>query len=838
LPALQLNIDAPEGKETLFADIALPIPIPKLFTYRVPSEISDLILVGTRVIVQFGRKKVVTGIVEKIHTHPPDVYIAKPILELLDNEPVVTQIQMSVLKWIAAYYMCTLGEVINAALPSGFKISSESRIQLHPEVNWNESTYPFDDKELVLLKALESNGSLTYKEAADLLILKSAYKYIKSLVQKGVILIYEEVREKYKPKKVKKIRLTATYTSEEKAIESLFKKLEKKPKQTDILLKYLQQIPIYQKPELNEKGLLKSTFSTSEFSISSLQTLVKNDVFEEFEEIVSRFGEFEEDSNKEITLTKEQQQAYGEILGFFEHKNSVLLHGITGSGKTEVYITLIKEILDQGRQVLYLLPEIALTAQIVNRLKAVFGSRMGVYHSKFSDNERVEVWQGLLDGRLDFIVGVRSAIFLPFENLGLVVVDEEHENSYKQFDPAPRYHARDVALYLAQAHQAKTILGSATPSLESYYNALEGKYGLVTLTKRYKDAQLPEIVIADTRTERKRKTIKGNFTSVLTDAIQESLSKKEQIIIFQNRRGYSNYLSCDDCGFIPECHRCSVSLTYHQYKNQLNCHYCGYKEAVPIACPACGSTHIKTIGYGTEKIEEDLKILYPEARIQRMDLETTRAKYAYQNIIKAFENFEVDILVGTQMVSKGLDFDKVSLVGVFDTDRMIHFPDFRSIERTYQLVTQVSGRAGRSEIPGKVVIQTDNPNQVIIKQILDQDFAAFYASEMADRSKYNYPPFSRLIKITLRNRDKKLCQEAMSYLANILKEDLKESRVLGPQEPVINKIRDKYLMDLFLKIEGKYNMQAVKEIIYKGQLQLLKEKRFTSIEVIFNVDPY
>jgi primosomal protein N' (replication factor Y) (superfamily II helicase) len=838
LPALQLNIDAPDGKPTLFADIALPIPIPKLFTYRVSNEMSATIVVGTRVIVQFGRKKVVTGIVEKLHNSPPEVYVAKPILELLDSEPVVTTIQLSVMKWIASYYMCTLGEVINAALPSGLKISSESRIQLHPENKWQESDYPFDDKELVLLNALAGNDSLTYKDAADLIELKSAYKYMKSLIQKGVILIYEELREKYQPKKVKKIRLKPLYLEEEKAVEALFEKLNKKPKQTDILLKYLQQIPIYQNKALNENGLPKSGFSKAGYSTSSLQTLIKNEVFEEFEEIISRFGEFEEDSDKEIILTEHQLEATEEILSNFEQKDTCLLHGITGSGKTEVYINLIKDILDQGRQVLYLLPEIALTAQIVNRLKRVFGSRMGVYHSKFSNNERVEVWQGLLDGRFDFIVGVRSAVLLPFENLGLIVVDEEHETSYKQYDPAPRYHARDVALYLAKAHQAKTILGSATPSLESYYNASNGKYGLVTLNKRYAGAQLPSMEIANTRTERKRKTIKGNFTSVLVDAIQTTLEKKEQIIIFQNRRGYSNYLSCDDCGFIPECHRCSVSLTYHQYKNQLNCHYCGHKEAVPVTCPACGSSNIRTIGYGTEKIEEDLKFLFPEARIQRMDLETTRSKYAYQNIIKAFENVEIDILVGTQMVSKGFDFDKVSLVGVFDTDRMIHFPDFRSIERTFQLVTQVSGRAGRSEFPGKVIIQTEDPEQKIIKQILAQDYLSFYENEIIDRDKYNYPPFARLIKITLRNRDKKLGQEAINYMANILREDLSDFRVLGPQEPVINKIRDKYLMELFIKIEGKYNIQAVKEIIYRAQLELIQEKKFKTIEVIFNVDPY
>ena len=838
MSALQLNIDAPEGEATQFADIALPVPIPRLFTYRIPQELVEDIAVGTRVIVQFGKKRVVTGIVDNIHTNPPEVYQAKPILELLDNEPVVTGTQVAVMKWIASYYMCTLGEVVNAALPSGLKLSSESRIQLHPEKDWRSSEYPFDERELVILEGLENNGSLTYKEAADLLTLKSAYKYIKSLVQKEVILIYEEVKEKYKPRKIKKVRLAEHLANAEKNLEDLFQKLSKRPKQEDILLKYLQMVPVYQKPEANLDGVLKNTFSEAQFSKSALTTLIKNGILEEFEEIVSRFGDFEEDSDKEINLTEEQDGAFNQMLSLFEVKDTVLLHGITGSGKTEIYISLIREILDNGRQVLYLLPEIALTAQIVTRLKAVFGSRMGVYHSKFSDNERVEVWQGLLEGRLDFIVGVRSAVFLPFENLGLIVVDEEHENSYKQYDPAPRYHARDVALYLAQAHKAKTILGSATPSLESYTNALQGKYGLVTLENRYGDAQLPEMIIADTRTERKRKTIRGNFTSVLVNAIEKTLEKKEQAIIFQNRRGYSNYLSCEDCAFIPECHRCAVSLTYHQYKNQLNCHYCGHKEAVHVVCPACGGTKMRTIGYGTEKIEEDLRLLFPDVSIQRMDLETTRTKNAYQNIIQNFERGEIDILVGTQMVSKGLDFDRVSLVGVFDTDRMIHFPDFRSIERTYQLVTQVSGRAGRNEFPGQVIIQTDDPKQGIIEKIIKQNFPAFYDAELMEREKFNYPPFSKMIKLTVRNRDKKLVHDAAYSLANILKEDLKTSRVLGPQEPVINKIRDKYLMDLFLKVERKYKIQAVKDIILQAQIELLKEKRYSSIELIIDVDPY
>ena len=820
----------------IFADIALPIPIPRLFTYRVPAEIGEVITPGARVIVQFGKKRVVTGIVEKLHHSPPEVYVAKPILELLDTEPIVTKRQMAAMRWLAGYYLCTLGEVVNAALPSGLKLSSESRIQLHPERDWQQSDYPFDERELIILKALENNDSLTYREAANLMALKSAYRYIKSLVQKEVIIIYEEVREKYKPKRLKKIRLAAQLAKDETALEALFAKLEKRPQQTDILLRYLREVPL-REPQKNTTGMAKNLISKAGLSSASLRTLIKNRIFEEFEEIISRFPEADAPA-KSIELSPAQQKAQNAILEHFEDKDTVLVHGVTGSGKTELYISLIQAALENGDQVLYLLPEIALTAQIVNRLKAIFGNQLGVYHSKFSDNERVEVWQGLLDGRFSFIVGVRSAVFLPFEDLGLIIVDEEHENAYKQYEPAPRYNARDVALYLARLHEAKSILGSATPSVESYTHAKSGKYGLVTLTERYGGAQLPELVTANVRTERKRKTLVGHFSSVLIEALKTALEKKEQAIIFQNRRGYANYVTCEDCGYTPECAHCAVSLTYHQYKNELNCHYCGHKEPVPIVCPACGSTRVSTVGMGTEKIEEELQLIFPNARIGRMDLETTRTKYAYQNIIHEFEKGNIDILVGTQMVSKGLDFDRVSVVGVFDMDRMIHFPDFRSLERTYQLVTQVSGRAGRRELPGKVILQTANPEQGIIQLILNQDYETFFEMEMREREKYHYPPFVRMIKIITRSKDRQLTAAAANQMADMLKADLGQSRVLGPQEPAINKIRDKYLMDIFLKVERKYKTEAVKNIIQQAYLELLKKKKFSNAEFIYDVDPY
>lgn len=838
MSSLQLNIDAPEGTATYFADVALPLPIPQLFTYRIPAEFLELIKPGIRVIVSFGRQKVVTGLVDSVHQKAPEVYAAKPLLDVLDAEPVVTPHQVEMMKWMSNYYLCTYGEVINAAFPSGLKLSSESKIQLHPHYDWNDTDLPLDDKEVILLSALENKDSLSYREAAEILELKSAYRYIKSLVQKELVIIYEEVKERYKPKKIKKIRLHGDYLADEGLLDELFQELEKQPKQSDLMLFYLREVPIFQKPELNKSGIPKSAFIDAGLSASSLKTLVKNEILVEFEQIISRFEDEGTVETAEIELSEMQQNAQTKIFEHFTTKPTVLLHGITGSGKTEIYISLIQQALDSGQQVLYLLPEIALTAQIVNRLKKVFGDRMGVYHSKFSDNERVEVWYGLMEGRFDFIVGVRSSIFLPFSTLGLVIVDEEHETSYKQFDPAPRYHARDVALYLAHLHGAKTILGSATPSLESYTNAEQDKYGLVELFERYNQASLPAINLANLTQEKKRKTSVGDFTSVLIEAIGQVLEKKEQAIIFQNRRGYSNYITCEDCGYIPDCPRCSVSLTYHQYKNQLNCHYCGHKDAVPLVCPACGGTRVHTVGIGTEKIEEELKLIFPKAKIQRMDLETTRAKYAYQNIIHDFEKGEIDILVGTQMVSKGLDFDKVSLVGVFDIDRMLYFPDFRSYERAFQMVTQVSGRAGRRDTEGTVIIQSRSPEQGIIELIKTGDYQTFYRREMAERKKYHYPPFTRMIHLLIRSKDKKLSNEAAQRLANILKEDMGASRVLGPQEPLINKIRDKFLMDIFLKIEKKYKMEAVKDLIRNAQLELLKVKDLKSVEVVVDVDPY
>jgi primosomal protein N' (replication factor Y) len=822
---------------TLFVDVILPIPIPKLFTYRIPFELNEIVQVGSRAIVQFGNKKVLTAVIAKIHQTPPQHYQAKYILELLDTEPLVTQKQLDLFAWMADYYLCTIGEVMNIALPSGLKISSQSMIELNP--NSNPEEFELTEKEAKLLGILKEKKALAYQEAAVFLELKNIYHIIKSLTEKELIIVYEEVKERYQPKKVKKVRLTRDYL-DKTDLEKLFKYLEEKePKQLDVLLLYLRNVPVFRDWTLNETGLEKSVFrSNPQISNSSVETLIKNGIFEEFEIIVSRFSDIQPADSYELNLTEYQQQAVDKVMELFEDKQTVLLHGITGSGKTEIYIDLIQKVLDSGSQVLYLLPEIALTTQIVARLRKIFGDKMGVYHSKFSDNERVEVWKGVINQKFSFVVGVRSAVFLPFDNLGLIIVDEEHEPSYKQNEPAPRYHARDVAVLIAHMQQAKVLLGSATPAVESYYNAQMEKYGFIALRKRFGNAQLPDIELVDMKEEKKQKKMKQNYSSVMFSEMESTLAKHEQVILFQNRRGYSPYLNCSDCGWIPKCNNCNVSLTYHQHSTELRCHYCGFKMAVPQSCFACGSTKMKSVGYGTEKLEDDLKTLLPEAKVRRMDLDTTRQKNAYQNIINDFETGQIDILVGTQMISKGLDFDKVSLVGIFDADRLLYFADFRSHERAFQLITQVSGRAGRRDIKGKVIIQTNTPEHPTLQRVLKNDYEGFYEEEILEREKYSYPPFARLIKITVRHREKDITKEAAQVLTELLREQLGKPRVLGPESPLIDRIRNQYIKHILVKLEReKINLKAVKEFVAKQCQNVMLMKQFKSVQVVIDVDP-
>jgi primosomal protein N' (replication factor Y) (superfamily II helicase) len=822
--------------ETLFAELVIPVPIDKLFTYRVPAALNSKIKIGQRAIVQFGARKIQTGIVVNIHNKPPVDYEAKYILELLDENEIIYSQQFKLYQWIADYYLCTLGEVVNAALPSGLKLSSESMVQINPRLDLENSDFDFSEKEKLLLQRLRSEP-LGFSEIVKIIGTTKIYNLLKSLSSKQAIILFEQVKEKFKPKTERRVRLTSEYTSK-KNLEKLFETLSKKQKQEAVLLKYLQQVPVFADVHLNEKGIAKSELTDEEISDSAIKTLVRNEVLEEFDITVPRFGFDDQLQDHPLLLSERQEEARNSILKHFETKSTVLLHGITGSGKTEIYIDLIRRALEGGNQALYLLPEIALTTQIVLRLKKIFGSALGVYHSKFSDNERVEVWNGVLSGKFRFVIGVRSSIFLPFDNLSLIIVDEEHDPSYKQQDPAPRYHARDVALVIAQMHHAKVILGSATPSVESFYQAKSERFGLVSLQERFGAATLPEMVFADLSNEKKRKTNKGEFTSLLLQEIREAIHKKEQVILFQNRRGYAPVVQCEDCGWVPKCINCAVSLTYHQFRHALVCHYCGYREPLPSQCPQCSSKRILTIGYGTEKLEEELKLFFPDVKIQRMDFDTTRTKSGYEEIITGFESGETGILVGTQMVTKGLDFDHVSLAGVFDADRLMHFPDFRSYERAFHLITQVSGRAGRREKQGKVVIQTSNPKHQLFSFIMKNDVTGFLEAQLHDRQMNFYPPFARLIEITFKHSDKKTAQQASITITELVKEKIKGIKVLGPGEPMISKIRNEFLMHSLVKIpRDQGHLSEIKNLLKRMASELVQQKEFRNVKIVFDVDP-
>ncbi|MCX2741681.1 replication restart helicase PriA [Pontibacter anaerobius] len=824
---------------TLFADVILPLPLPKLYTYRIPYEMNDEVSVGVRVIVQFGSKKVLSCIVADVHENAPADYQAKYILDVLDDKPIITAPQLKLFKWIADYYMCTLGEVINAALPSALKLSSESRIQLHPHYNPEEDELILAPQEEKIIFALQNNQALTFTEVGNLLQLKSYHKFIKSLIQKEAIIIFEQVSDKFSPKVVKKLRITEHFVQEEGLLEELFNQLTPQPKQLDILLNYLQLVPVHQDINLNYRGIEKSALTNNpHLSTSSINTLIKKGVLEQFDQIVSRFPMEHDNQQLPMALSEHQLQAKDEILGLFKEKETVLLHGVTGSGKTEVYIDLIKHALDSGGQVLYLLPEIALTAQIVTRLMKVFGDKLGIYHSKFSDNERAEVWQGVLSGRFQVVIGVRSSIFLPFHDLSLVIVDEEHEPSYKQYDPAPRYNARETALMMAHLQGAKTLLGSATPSIESYYNCKTGRWGLVSMTKRFGEAKLPEIELVDTRREQQRKNMHSHFSAKLLQDIEERLKRHEQVILFQNRRGYAPFISCDECSWIPKCKFCAVSLSYHKYNNELRCHYCGYHERMPHDCPACGATTLRSMGFGTEKVEDELKLMLPNAEVQRMDLDTTKKKNSYQQIISDFESGRTNVLVGTQMVTKGLDFKNVSLVGILNADTIINFPDFRAHERAYQLFVQVSGRAGRKGKPGSVIIQTRDPLQPIFNKVRSNDYQTLYEHEIEERMRFGYPPFTRMIRITVKHADDKITENAAIVLAKDLTDRMGKQQVLGPEVPYIFKIRNLFLQEIHIKLpRDTTNLKSAKGQIAQAIFNLKLLSDFKGIRVVADVDP-
>ncbi len=817
------------NRVTLFADIILPLPIPNLFTYRIPLELNDSVEVGKRVIVQFGKKKLYSGIVAAIHENPPKAYQAKYVDSILDEAPIVNDSQLEFWKWISSYYLCNIGEVMNAALPTGLKLVSKTKIILNEssEIDWKQ----LSDKEHLILEALEIRNILELSEVESILELKSAYSIVKSLLEKNYIVVAEQVQEKYKPKLEKIIQLPDNFGEEQ--VKIAFEKLERAPKQLEAFMMFMHLQN--QHPEIGKKKLIREANTNS----ATIKQLVLKGYFEETAKEESRISI--KSKEEEIdSLTPIQEEALEKITNSFQKKQTVLLHGVTGSGKTEVYIQLIKEQIDKGNQVLYLLPEIALTTQIISRLRKKFGDKVGVYHSKYNSNERVEVWNEMLKGkesRFQIIIGARSAVFLPFQNLGLLIVDEEHDSSYKQHDPAPRYQGRDSAIYLAGLHGAKVLLGSATPSIETYWNAKEGKFGLVSLTERYGDVKMPEIVISDLKEATKRKKMKSHFSQFLLDNIQSYLDNKEQIILFQNRRGYNPSWLCESCGWVPQCKNCDISLTYHKYTHLQKCHYCGYTEKPISKCKACGSNSLKMQGFGTEKVEEDLSIYFPKNSIKRMDYDTTRNKNGYQHIIDDFEQGAIDMLVGTQMVTKGLDFDNVGIVGVLNADSLLHYPDFRSYERSFQLLTQVAGRAGRKEKQGKVIIQTYSPEHPVIQKVIENDYLGMYEQEIEEREKYGYPPFYRLIKLTIKHREREKSAEGAYELCKLLKKQL-GARVLGPETPAISRVKNMYINQILIKYERKISPLKLKEFIRNTVGKFNSQRHYKSLRVVIDVDFY
>lgn len=812
---------------TLFADVILPLPIPNLFTYRIPQELNNSVEVGKRIIVQFGKKKLYSGVVANLHEKPPTSYQAKYIDDVLDAEPIVNSQQLQFWEWISNYYLCHIGEVMNAALPTGLKLVSKTKIILNAqaEIDLHELT----DKEYLIVEALEIRNVLELSEVESILEVRSAYSVIKSLLEKNCIVVAEQVQEKYKPRLEKFLQFPKEFL--ETDIKNAFDKLERAPKQLEAFMMFVHLNNIH--PSIAKKRLIREANSSS----SVIKQLVVKGFLEEITKEQSRIHK--EEKQEEIDdLTPAQNEALKEIKENFESKNTVLLHGVTGSGKTEIYIQLIQAQLDQGKQVLYLLPEIALTTQIISRLRKKFGDRVGVYHSKYNSNERVEVWNELLKGgesRFQIIIGARSAIFLPFYKLGLAIVDEEHDASYKQNEPAPRYNGRDSAIYLAGIHQAKVVLGSATPSVETYWNAKENKFGLVTLSQRYGEVKMPQIVISDLKEATKKKKMKSHFSQLLLNNIESYLGNKEQVILFQNRRGYNPSWVCETCAWVPQCKNCDISLTYHKFSHLQKCHYCGYTEKPITKCKACGSNSLKMQGFGTEKIEEDLSVFFPKSSIKRMDYDTTRNKNGYQHIIDDFEQGAIDVLVGTQMVTKGLDFDNVGIVGVLNADSLLHYPDFRSYERSFQLLTQVAGRAGRKEKQGKVIIQTYSPDHPVIQKVIHNDYEGMYEQEIEEREKYGYPPFYRLIKITVKHKERERSAEAALVLTNQLKNKL-GGRVLGPETPAISRIKNLYINQLMIKYERKISPVKLKTFIRETVGKFNSESRYKTVRVILDVD--
>jgi primosomal protein N' (replication factor Y) len=813
-----------------FIEVILPLALPKSFTYKVSEAEFHFLQIGMRVAVPFRKSKIFTGLVINKQNIAPQLYEAKEIHQILDQKPVVNSLQIEHWQWVASYYMCNLGDVFRSAMPSAFLMESETVISLNKETTVQDSE--LTDNEFLVYQALQLQSTLKIEDVAVIIDKKNVLPLVYEMLHKNIIYLNEELQETYKPKLVRYIKLNDNYNSGD-ALKELLDNL-KGAKQKELVLTYFQLTAQEKKPVSAKQLLLQSQSTTA-----TLKKMIEKEIFEEYNIQEDRVNFQKNQTDAAFNLSQSQQKAFQEIKNQWIDKEVCLLHGVTASGKTEIYIKIIEEHINQQKQVLYLLPEIALTTQLVSRLTKYFGNKVAVFHSKYSNNERVEVWNNVLHNSPDaqIVIGARSALFLPFSNLGLLIIDEEHEASFKQNEPAPRYHTRDSAIVLAHSHQAKVLLGSATPSIETYYNTQIEKFGLVTLTERFNKTALPEVVLVDLKDNYFRKKMTGHFSQTLLDAIAEKLSLGEQVILFQNRRGFSPIIECLSCGHVPQCQHCDVSLTYHKFKNQLRCHYCGYTIAKPTHCHACSSVDITAKGFGTEQIEIELASLFSTANIKRMDQDTTRAKYGYEQLIDSFKNREIDILVGTQMLAKGLDFDNVSLVGIMNADNMLYHPDFRAFERSFQMITQVSGRAGRAHIQGKVIIQTFNPLHNIIQQVTNDDYLAMYKEQLYERKNFNYPPFTRLIKLTIKDRDFEKLQQGSMWLYQVLKQSLAIT-VLGPEEPAINKIRNEYIRTILIKIPQKTALTTTKKSIQKVLNSFETISQYKSIKVIVNVDFY
>lgn len=815
--------------DTAYIEVILPQPLPKLYTYSVPRDLRAGVVPGKRVEVQFGKRRIYAALVHAFVPQPEAVSQIKPILSVLDSEPIVTPLQFEFWHWLAEYYMCTYGDVMQAALPSAFKLSSESIFCRYPGTEWNGEDLTED--EYLIAEAFEFREELTLSEIQQIVNKKSVIGLIKDLIAKHILYIREELVEKYQPRMESFVELEDEWQSDD-SLRHLLDELNRAPKQLSLVLAYLDkkingELPV-RRPDL---------LSKAEASSASLNGLVTKGVFRIVEMEVERISEEENELRKNV-LGEAQAVALDSIKKELQTKPVTLLYGETASGKTHIYVELIRDAVESGKQVLYLLPEIALTDQLIRRLRNWLGD-VGIYHSKFNDAERVEIWHKVLDGRYKVVVGARSAVFLPFRSLGLIIVDEEQDSSFKQYDPAPRYNGRDSAVFLANLHKAQVIMGSATPAYESFYHSNSGKYGKVELKRRYSDSLPPEILLADLSIARKRREMNGALTPMLQEAIDETLKENGQVILFQNRRGYAPYLACHECNWIPKCRNCDVSLTYHKFTDDLRCHYCGYREAPVSKCRSCGTPHLELRGMGTERIEDDLKVMYPAATVARMDFDAVRTKHGHERIIHRLESGDIDILVGTQMVTKGLDFERVRLVGVLNADALLYYPDFRSAERAFQLLKQVSGRAGRKNERGKVIIQVSDPQHPVITQLLSGNgYEDLFRFEMKERKDFLYPPYVRMIRIIVKHKDARLAEKGCRHLGDLLRKQW-GSRVLGPVKPLIGRIKTLYIRELTIKIERNSKViHKIKDSVFSAVDELNQYQEYRALRIYADVDPY